>query len=71
MNQPAPLQVLINQLPVTLAAGATLADAVKVAQIQPPFAAAINLQFVPKTRYNQTVLHEGDRIDLIAPVVGG
>jgi len=71
MNQPAPLQVLINQLPVTLAAGATLADAVKVAQIQPPFAAAINLQFVPKTRYDQTALHVGDRIDLIAPVVGG
>ena len=71
MNQPAPLQVLINQLPVTLVAGATLADAVKVAQVQPPFAAAINLQFVPKTRYDQTELHEGDRIDLIAPVVGG
>jgi len=71
MNQPAPLQVLINQLPVTLAAGATLADAVKAAQIQPPFAAVINLQFVPKTRYDQTELHEGDRIDLIAPVVGG
>jgi len=71
MKPTAALQILINQLPVTLAAGATLADAVTVAQIQPPFAAAINLQFVPKTRYDQTELHEGDRIDLIAPVVGG
>jgi len=71
MKPPAPLQVLINQTPVTLAAGATLADAVAVLQAKPPFAAAINLQFVPKTRYDQTELHDGDRIDLIAPVVGG
>jgi len=71
MNQPAPLQVLINQLPVTLAAGATLADAVKVAQIQPAFAPAINLQFVPNTPHDRTALHGCGRIDLIAPVVGG
>lgn len=71
MNPPAPLQVLINQRPFTLATGATLADAVAAAHIKPPFAAAINLQFVPKTRFDQTELHEGDRIDLIAPVVGG
>jgi sulfur carrier protein len=40
-------------------------------QTKPPFAAAINLTFVPKTRYDQTALSDGDRIDLIAPVVGG
>ncbi len=71
MNAPDTLHVWVNQAPLTLAGGATLADAVAALQAKPPFAAAINLQFIPQTRYPQTALHEGDRIDLIAPVVGG
>ncbi len=65
------MQIWINQRTHTLAAGATLADAVAAVHLQPPFAAAINRQFVPKTAYASTPLHEGDRIDLIAPVTGG
>ncbi|MBX9715984.1 MAG: MoaD/ThiS family protein, partial [Burkholderiaceae bacterium] len=34
-------------------------------------AAAVNMAFVPNTRYNETPLHEDDRIDVIAPVTGG
>jgi sulfur carrier protein ThiS len=29
------------------------------------------MAFVPRTRYNDTQLHAGDRIELIAPVTGG
>ena len=47
MNPPA-ITVLINQQSHTLAEGATLADAIALVGIQPPFAAAINLQFVPR-----------------------
>lgn len=65
------MQVTINQLPHTLPAGSTLLDAIAALQAKPPFAAALNLQFVPKTQYAQTPLAEGDRIELIAPVVGG
>jgi sulfur carrier protein len=71
MTQTTTLQVLVNQTPLTLPQGAVLADAVVALQAKPPFAAAVNLQFVPKTKYHQTTLHDGDRIDLIAPVVGG
>jgi sulfur carrier protein len=66
-----PLKVLINDTPFDLPATATLADAVAQFGIQPPFAAAVNLQFVPNTRYPHTPLHDGDRIELIAPVTGG
>ncbi len=65
------MKVLVNQTPLDLNDGATLADAVAAALAPPPFAAALNRQFVPKTNYQQTPLTEGDQIDLIAPVVGG
>ena len=65
------IQVRINQARHTLAAGATLADAVAQAAIQPPFAAAVNLQFVPRGQYAQHTLAPGDQIELIAPITGG
>jgi sulfur carrier protein len=39
--------------------------------LKPPFAAAVNLQFVPNTQYQHTQLHDADKLDLIAPVTGG
>ncbi len=65
------VQVWINQAPHTLTAPATLAHAVMHIGIQPPFAAAVNLQFVPRSRYGEHVLNDGDRIELIAPITGG
>ncbi|MFM6999671.1 MAG: sulfur carrier protein ThiS [Limnohabitans sp.] len=65
------IQVLINQAPHTLPQGATLADAVAQAGIQPPFAAAVNLQFVPRGQYAQHTLAQDDHIELIAPITGG
>ena len=65
------MHVIINQLSYELAADATLADAVSVIKAQPPFAAAVNLQFVPNTQYPTTLLQNDDRIDIIFPVTGG
>lgn len=65
------MKVYINQVPHEFAPGASLADAVVRAQARPPFAAAVNLQFVPNTQYAQTPLHSDDRIDIITPVTGG
>ncbi len=67
----ATLQVNINLVPHTLPQGATLADAVAVAGIEPPFAAAVNLQFVPRGQYTQHILAHHDQIELIAPITGG
>ena len=65
------IQVLINQAPHTLPQGATLSDAVALTGIQPPFAAAVNLQFVPRGQYAQHTLAHDDKIELIAPITGG
>jgi sulfur carrier protein len=65
------MQVLINQHPHELPEGATLAEAIATLPASGPFAAAINLQFVPRSQYAQTVLQAGDQIEIIAPVTGG
>ena len=66
-----PIQVLINQAPYALPQGAALADAVALAGVQPPFAAAVNLQFVPRGQYAAHALAHHDRIELISPITGG
>ena len=71
MSETTTIKVLINQAPHELPANATLADAVKCMGIAPPFAAAVNLQFVPKTQYASHVLQANDQIELIAPITGG
>jgi sulfur carrier protein len=71
MSDPLAIQVWINQTPYPLPASATLADAIAAAQIQPPFAAAVNLQFVPRNQYGQHALHDQDRVELISPITGG
>ena len=65
------MKVLINLVEHELPEGATLADAVAALQPRAPFAAAINMTFVPKTNYTDTPLNAGDRIELIAPITGG
>lgn len=65
------MHVLINQRPYDLPEGASLADAVQVLQPQGPFAAAVNLRFVPRAEHAQTPLQEGDHIEIIVPVTGG
>jgi sulfur carrier protein len=65
------MNVLINNQPHELPAGATLADALRVCDPPAVFAAAVNLQFVPRGRYAQQTLAEGDRVEIIAPITGG
>ena len=65
------MMVWINQKSCDLQQGCTLKEAIELAQITPPFAAAVNAQFVPKTLYHQTLLHDNDKIELIVPITGG
>lgn len=71
MSESTTIQVLINQVPYELPGNATLADAVECIGIAPPFAAAINLQFIPKTQYASHALRANDQIELISPITGG
>jgi len=65
------MKITINKQEHVMPAGATVADAVAAIEARPPFAAAVNTQFVPKTQYAQHTLNENDRIEIISPVTGG
>lgn len=65
------MKVFINKQEYELADDATVADAVAAIDAKPPFAAAVNTQFVPRTAYASHRLQPGDRVDIIFPVTGG
>ncbi|KAF1046954.1 sulfur carrier protein ThiS [Xylophilus sp.] len=65
------MNVVINQAPHDLPDGATVADAIARIAARPPFAVAVNTTFVPRTRHAVHTLHDGDRVEIIAPVTGG
>lgn len=65
------IQVWVNQVATELTAPTYLSDAIAAAGVKPPFAAAVNLQFVPKKNYASHILQTGDKIELIVPVTGG
>lgn len=65
------MQVFINQTSHELPQEATLQMAITLVQAPAPFAAAVNLVFVPNSQYEQKVLQAQDRIDIISPVTGG
>ena len=65
------MKISVNQQLFDLAENALLADALAVFAARPPFAVALNGQFVPRTRYAMQPLCDGDRLDVVAPVAGG
>lgn len=65
------IDILINARPYTLPQSSTLAAAIEHFGISGPFAAAVNLEFIPKTLYTSTELKNGDHIELITPITGG
>ncbi|MEG0922292.1 MAG: sulfur carrier protein ThiS [Comamonas sp.] len=65
------MEILLNNQATSLPEGATVAQALAQLQPRPPFAVAINTQFVPKSRYDSQLLQAGDKMEVIAPVTGG
>jgi sulfur carrier protein len=65
------MRVLINHTPHELPNSATVADAAQAVGAKPPYAVAVNLQFVPKTQHASTTLQPNDAVEIIAPVTGG
>lgn len=65
------MEIHINQKITQVADNACLADVLAMLQPQPPFAVAVNLQFVPRSQYSSQTLHAGDHLEIIAPVTGG
>ncbi len=65
------MRVIVNQVEYDLPSKSVVSDALKLINAKPPYAVAVNLQFVPKTAHAELALNENDQIEVIAPVTGG
>ena len=65
------MRVIANQIPRELPSNSRITDLLVMIEAKPPYAVAVNLQFVPKTRHAEYILHENDQVEIIAPVTGG
>ena len=65
------MRVIVNQLAYELPTNSMVSDALTLIKAKPPYAVAVNLNFVPKTKYAGFILNENDQIEVIAPVTGG
>ena len=65
------MRIMVNQVAKDVPDNSTIDDVLMMIDAQPPFAVAINYEFVPKTRHADELLREGDEMEVIAPVTGG
>ena len=65
------MDIHVNQKPFTLPQGATVADALAAYGARPPFAVALNGDFVARAQHGTRALNAGDRLDVVSPVAGG
>ena len=65
------LHVTINGTAHLLPPDSTLADAIHHIQAAPPFAAAVNQSFGPRSTPATHVLKPPDQIEILRPVTGG
>ncbi len=65
------MRILANQIPRELPSNSRITDLLSMIEARAPYAVAVNLQFVPKTRHADYILQENDQVEIIAPVTGG
>ena len=65
------MRIIANQIPRELPSNSRITDLLTMIEAKPPYAVAVNLEFVPKTRHAEYVLQENDQVEIIAPVTGG
>lgn len=65
------MRITINQKPIELPDSATLQQALEVFGARPPYAVAVNLSFVHRQHYADTLLQADDQVEIVQPVAGG
>ena len=65
------MRVTVNQIEYDVPNQSVISDALALINATAPYAVAVNMQFVPKTKHAEFALNENDQIEVIAPVTGG
>jgi sulfur carrier protein len=65
------MKVVVNGEPRELDEGATVAALVEALGVAPHVAVELNLEVVPRARHADTILRDGDRLEVVTLVGGG
>ena len=65
------MRVIVNQVEYEVPNQSVISDALVLINAKAPYAVAVNMEFVPKTKHAEFTLNENDQIEVIAPVTGG
>jgi sulfur carrier protein len=66
------MQIEVNGLPREVDDGTTVAALLgELEVVQPHVAVELNLEVVPRAQHADTVLHDGDRLEVVTLVGGG
>jgi sulfur carrier protein len=65
------MNIHINQQLFSMPDVATIIDALAAFGAKPPFAVALNGQFVARGEHASKALAAGDKLDIVSPVAGG
>ncbi len=65
------MRVIVNQLEYDLPQGSLVSNALSLIRAKPPYAVAVNLNFIPKAHCAKHVFQENDQVEDITPGHGG
>ena len=65
------MRLIVNQIEKEVPENSSIDDVLQLIDAQPPFAIAINYEFIPKSKHAETIVQDGDEMEVIAPVTGG
>ena len=65
------MRVIVNQVEHEVPNQSMISDVLSLLDARPPYAVAVNMNFVPKTDHAKHLLNENDHIEVITPVTGG
>ncbi|MCC7475144.1 MAG: sulfur carrier protein ThiS [Pirellulales bacterium] len=66
------MMIQVNGQPREIARGASVSQLLaELGVTQPHVAVELNLEVVPRARHGATVLHEGDKLEVVTLVGGG
>lgn len=71
-NPSSVINVVVNGQPQTVAAGSTILELLEQIGVRTELVAVeVNLDIVPKQQHAQTVVREGDQVEVVTLVGGG
>ncbi|GAA4346167.1 sulfur carrier protein ThiS [Kangiella taiwanensis] len=65
------MQIEVNSEVLDIEQGMTLSQFIEWFKQEGNFAVAVNMEFVPRSLYGETVLKENDKVEIVQPMQGG